>query len=115
MLFTGSAFADSATVLKFDGNVTVNGKKIKAGAKIAVGSEVIARGEKSYIDIKMGDDTVKLKDGKLIINNLKNTDRTIDLIKGVLFARIKKKIMDKSKSKERRFRVRTKTAVMGVR
>lgn len=110
ILFTFSAFAIEATLVKFSGDVTVDGAQVKkSGVKLKIGSTLIAKDEKSYFIVQYNNGTKFIvKNGELIIGLLKDKEVDVNLVRGLFTVVVKK-------TKDQKFSVKTKNAVMGVR
>jgi ferric-dicitrate binding protein FerR (iron transport regulator) len=102
--------ADETTALKWNGNVTIDGKVMKSqGEKIKQGATVEAKGEYSFIDMRLGDGSlVRLSNGKVVTTSLAPKKSILTLISGKLYNYIQK-------AAGQSYAVRTKSAVMGVR
>lgn len=110
-LFTSLTYA--ASFERVNGDIYVNFKKINSkkakSITLKINDVVEAKGKKSFCQVTLDNGTTFLvRDGKIKIFKLKSDDTLIGLINGTLFSSV-------TKGKPGSFRVKTKTAALGVR
>ena len=105
-----TALASNFTVIRKHGKILINGTQVTNKTEIIVGDTIEAVGKKSFIQIRTKDGSVFLiRNGKLILEKFTKKSSLVSLLKGKFFHFYNKTNKNKS------FRVKTKTAVMGVR
>jgi hypothetical protein len=110
MFISMTALSSDFQVTRSKGEILVNGTKYHDQLKIITGDTIQAIGKKSFIQIKTSSGSVFLvKNGKLVIEKFTKKTTLISLIRGKFFH-----FYDKTKNRKS-FKVKTKTAVMGVR
>jgi ferric-dicitrate binding protein FerR (iron transport regulator) len=110
-LLTTNAHGMNAIVKKLGGTVFYSNKPLKINQKIAAGSLLEARGEKSFVHVKFDNGhQILLRDGqmKLEAQNVESKTTLVHLIRGIIHA-----FKDKKSSSE--LKVKTRHAAMGVR
>lgn len=99
-----------ATLSHMAGEVTVNGQPAKLGDELDVGTKVVVKGEKSWVDFKFQNGhVIRSTEGELKVEDINPEKTLISLIRGKLFAYVKKL------GSAETFKVKTKRASFGVR
>jgi hypothetical protein len=110
LIISTTAFSAQFSIVRMNGKILVNGTKLDKKNEIIVGDTIEALGKKSFIQLKTKSGSVFLiRNGKLILEKFNKKSSLVSLIKGKFYH-----FYNKKKSK-RIFKVKTKTAVMGVR
>ncbi len=109
-LISGIAWADSAQITKFSGEVYMDGTPLKVGNLVKEGQKIEAKGAKSFVVIQFENGSrIFLRDGEMILEAPKNKqDTVISLTRGILASHFRKN----SKGTQT---VKTKFASMGIR
>jgi hypothetical protein len=110
-IFLATISLQAAELVRFRGNVTVNGNGPQKGQMLMKGDVLVADGAKSFFVVRYKDGTrFMIKNGRLEVDNLDrmNKKSSYKLIKGYIFSYVN------PKSKQN-FKIKTKHASMAVR